>query len=44
MGRMRRWAYMGLGMLAWRVGKHYMRNRMRGRGGDRAGAGPPASG
>lgn len=32
MTRIRRWLYLGLGMLAWRVGKHYVRRRVRGRG------------
>lgn len=43
MGRVRRWLYLGLGMLAWRAGKYYVRRRMRRRG-TTAAADPPPPG
>ena len=32
MGRIRKWMYLGLGMVAWRAGKYYMRRKMHRRG------------
>lgn len=37
MGRIRRWLYLGLGMLAWRVGKLYLKRRMHRKRGEPAG-------
>ncbi len=32
MNRIRRWLYLALGMLAWRLGKRYLKRRMHRRG------------
>lgn len=42
MKKIRRWAYLGLGMLAWKVGRPYLKRRWGRRGGSDDAPPPPA--